>query len=152
MRRFSTFCHQHGSLPSPATKHSVAYFAAHLSLQGLAPSTISAYTAAVGAYHRVRGLQDPCQLLLFLCCCLLFCFGFVFCIFRCLMTFVCCSCTQGGGLTRADWPLGGFTLGGALTGYFTGQSSSTVCGGRSCLACPVPVLAIAPQTPKEING
>ena len=37
----------------------LAYFAADLSRQALAPSTIRVYTAAVAAIHRAQGLPDP---------------------------------------------------------------------------------------------
>ena len=44
--------------PLPASKLTITYFAAELSLS-LAPSTISVYVAAVAALHRRAGLRDP---------------------------------------------------------------------------------------------
>ena len=49
------------SVSIPASKRTLAHFAAHLSLQGLAPASIATYTALVSSYHRAHGLLDPCR-------------------------------------------------------------------------------------------
>ena len=45
----------------PAAKRTVAHFAAHLSLRGLAPATINLYITAVASLHKQLGLPDPCR-------------------------------------------------------------------------------------------
>ena len=57
-RRFIQFCHKHSVPQLPASKLTVAYFAADLS-RSLAPSSIAVYVAAVASLHCSAGLRDP---------------------------------------------------------------------------------------------
>ena len=56
--RFRQFCQRLGVTALPATKHTVALFAADLS-RSVAPNTARVYLAAVSLLHRRAGLQSP---------------------------------------------------------------------------------------------
>ena len=57
-RQFVRFCHSIGAHHLPATKKTVALFAAHLG-RSVSPSTIKVYLAAVSLSHRQAGLSSP---------------------------------------------------------------------------------------------
>ena len=56
--RFLHFCKHHHVQPLPASKATIAYFAAELS-NTLTPATVNVYVAAVGSLHRQAGLPNP---------------------------------------------------------------------------------------------
>ena len=58
VRKFFSFCQQHGVKPLPADKETVVYFAVALS-RSMAPSSIQVYLAAIGALHRQFGHRQP---------------------------------------------------------------------------------------------
>ena len=60
---FKSFCYCFNLPPLPAYNHMLAYFAADLSCQALAPSTVRVYTAAVGAVHRAHVVEMCLQYL-----------------------------------------------------------------------------------------
>ena len=60
LNQFNDFRHR-ARLPHlwPAPSNHIAAFIAHLSLAGLAPSTIGTYTAATAYVHKINGWPDP---------------------------------------------------------------------------------------------
>ena len=58
LRRFRQFCKQLKLTALPASKHTVALFAAELS-RSVAPRTARVYLAAVSLFHRRAGLRTP---------------------------------------------------------------------------------------------
>lgn len=60
IRLFEEFRASHGlPLEWPAPSHHLLHFAAHLSLQGKAHSTLRTYLAGIGAKHKLNGWADP---------------------------------------------------------------------------------------------
>ena len=60
LKRFLAFCHACAiSTPFPVTEYQLCSFVATLARQGLAPSTIRTYVAAVRHAQIVRGLPEP---------------------------------------------------------------------------------------------